>query len=247
MKHLLLLLTIATINFELHAQLPSQIQNYNLSWNSPSKNASESMAVGGGDIGCNIWVENGDILLYMQRSGCFSENGEYLKLGRVRLFLSPNPFKRLKEFKQELILDDGYVTILGQGRTPKTDFEVRLNVWVDRLTHSIHFDIESEKEIKIKASYENWQTKDKLLPNKNRDRFGCFGLEGYPGEVVKQKDNIEFIGNSIQFYHRNGAKTLSPDVMIEQQGLEEFKDQIVNNIRHLTFGSAAGLLQIHSS
>ena len=61
---------------------------YNVIWDQPSLNASESMPFGGGDICCNVWVESGDILLYMQKSGCFSENGEYLKLGRVRFLLT---------------------------------------------------------------------------------------------------------------------------------------------------------------
>ncbi|WP_302821982.1 DUF5703 domain-containing protein, partial [Parabacteroides goldsteinii] len=40
---------------------------YNITWEQPSLNASESMPLGGGDIGCNVWVESGDILFYMQK------------------------------------------------------------------------------------------------------------------------------------------------------------------------------------
>ena len=62
--------------------LPEQ---YNVVWDSTSKNAAESMPLVGGDIGCNVWVENGDVLLYVQRSGSLDENGEYLKMGRFRI------------------------------------------------------------------------------------------------------------------------------------------------------------------
>ena len=31
------------------------------------------MPCGGGDIGLNVWVENGDILCYMSRSGAFDK------------------------------------------------------------------------------------------------------------------------------------------------------------------------------
>ena len=34
-------------------------------WHSQSKNSSESMPVGGGSIGMNVWVENGDIYFYL--------------------------------------------------------------------------------------------------------------------------------------------------------------------------------------
>ena len=80
---------------------------YNITWNKPSQNASESMPLVGGDIGCNVWVENGSLMLYVQRSGCLSENGEFLKMGRIRIDMVPNPFSSQGNFRQELILEDG--------------------------------------------------------------------------------------------------------------------------------------------
>ena len=49
-------------------------QPANLVWNIQSRNASESMPCGGGDIGMNVWVENDDVLFYLSRSGSFDEN-----------------------------------------------------------------------------------------------------------------------------------------------------------------------------
>ena len=69
-----------------------QLNDYNIVWNSQSQNSSESMPCGGGDIGLNVWVENGELLFYMSRSGTFDENNSMLKLGRVRIKLTPNPF-----------------------------------------------------------------------------------------------------------------------------------------------------------
>jgi hypothetical protein len=50
------------------------------------------MPCGGGDIGLNVWVEKGELLFYIARSGTFDENNAMLKAGRVRVKLSPNPF-----------------------------------------------------------------------------------------------------------------------------------------------------------
>ena len=64
-----------------------------------------------------MWVENGDVLFYMQRSGSLAEQNEYLKLGRIRLRLDPNPFALPgATFRQELKLRQGYVEI--EGRAP---------------------------------------------------------------------------------------------------------------------------------
>ena len=95
----------------IHAQ-PAALEDYSITWTTPSTNASESMPCGGGDIGLNVWVENGDVLFYVSKSGTFDENNALLKLGRVRVKLSPNPFEG-NVFKQELILKDGYLKING--------------------------------------------------------------------------------------------------------------------------------------
>ena len=50
-------------------------------WTTQSKNASESMPCGGHDLGMNVWVEDGDLLFYLQQSGWFDENNTLLKAG----------------------------------------------------------------------------------------------------------------------------------------------------------------------
>ncbi|MCA9003516.1 MAG: hypothetical protein KDB61_16440, partial [Planctomycetes bacterium] len=90
------------------------LQGYDVVWESPSQDSSQSMPCGGGDIGLNVWVEGGEVLFYMQRSGSLAENNEYLKLGRVRLRLDPNPFAGSDStFRQELKLREGLVEIHG--------------------------------------------------------------------------------------------------------------------------------------
>ena len=64
--------------------LPS-ISTQDVIWTSPSDNAGDSMPIGGGDMGANVWVEDGDLLLYMERSGFFDENNTQLKAGRLRI------------------------------------------------------------------------------------------------------------------------------------------------------------------
>src|SRR3954451_22513498 len=90
----------------------AEIDDCNVTWTSQSKNSGESMPCGGGDIGLNVWVENGEILIYLSRTGSFDDNNAFLKLGRIRVKLSPNPFAG-NLFRQELIVKDGYIKIDG--------------------------------------------------------------------------------------------------------------------------------------
>jgi hypothetical protein len=209
---------------------------YNVTWNTPSINSGESMPVGGGDIGCNVWVENGDILVYAQRSGSFDATGEYLKLGRFRIRLNPNPLAAPTSFSQKLLLKNGCAEIEATGSKDHSQ-QVKVRIWVDIFTHSLHFQIKSNENIKATVFYESWRTEDKELTDDNRGRFGCFGLEGYPGKVIKEKDFINYQNhNAVLFYHHNKEHAQSVDVMIKQQGLEQFRDSITNNLASLASG-----------
>ena len=210
------------------------IDKYNVVWTTQSKNSSESMPCGGGDIGCNVWVENGELLFYFQRSGSLSENGEYLKLGRIRIRLAPNPFENSSSFRQELILKDGFVEIEATGSQKKTPLKAKIKVWVEVSTPVIHIDIHADKPVEVTAAYESWRTADKEL--KGNERFGCFSLDGYPGKVIKTGDKMEFTERGILFYHRNPIDKLIPEVLIKQQGLEGSKDLITDDLKNRTFG-----------
>ncbi|MBO5769344.1 MAG: hypothetical protein J6R19_05485, partial [Bacteroidales bacterium] len=83
--------------------------SYNIVWNSQSANSSESMPCGGGDVGMNVWVEEGDLLVYFSRSGTFDENNTMLKLGRLRIQMD-KPLDK-EDFMQVLRLPQGDVLI----------------------------------------------------------------------------------------------------------------------------------------
>lgn len=208
------------------------LSRYNIIWDSPSENPSGSMPIGGGDMGGNVWVEGGKLYLYLQRSGCFCDNGEYLKLGRYCINLSPNPFENYQDFKQELHLIDGYISIKAKNNQVNTE----IKVWIDIPSHTIHIAAESDKRTDIKVSYESWRTFDREMLDTNRGRFSVFSLEHYPGKVWKAKDTICYKDNSILFYHRNSANPLAHAVTIEQQGVGAYKEQITDHNSNLTFG-----------
>ena len=196
------------------------------------------MPLVGGDIGCNVWVENGDILLYLQRSGSFDENSEYLKMGRFRVQLQPNPFEGETVFRQELKLSDGYIEIKSERKGQANKLNATVKLWVDVHQPVVHVDVEASQEIDVSVAYESWRTEDKELsgePSK-RERFGAFNLEGYPGKVIRTKDNIEQTGNGILFYHRNPREKLIPEQLIKLQELEEFSDEITDDLKNRTFG-----------
>ena len=204
------------------------ISDYNIIWNTQSKNSSESMPCGGGDVGMNIWVENGDILFYFSRSGTFDENNTLLKLGRIRLRLTPNPFEG-EYFRQELKLEDGYINIQGKGNNLSSD----IRIWVDVFNPVINIDISNNKNLKTEVFYENWRYQDRLL-RKNESNQNSYKWAA-PKDLVTKKDEILFDKNTIVFYHRNSGETVF-DATVKQQGLDAVKSEILNPLMNLTFG-----------
>ncbi len=206
------------------------LDQYNVVWDSPSLNSSESMPCGGGDIGLNIWVENGDILCYLSRSGAFDENNVFPKLGRVRIKLSPNPFDGSENFRQELKLRQGFVDISAKknGQTATVRF------WVDVFRPVVHIETSGNKPMNVTAEYESWRTADRLWNDKGEVR-ASLAFRDAPMKALIGKDSIAFEANNVVWFHRNKEKTLF-DITVKQQDLESVKDKMWNPLKNLTYG-----------
>jgi hypothetical protein len=160
-------------------------------------------------------------------------------MGRFRFLLDPNHFAPDASFRQELKLRDGYIEIAANGKEGGKELNVRIKLWVEIDRPIVHIDIDADSEIGVEAVYESWRTEDKELldvPHGSRERFTCFNLEGYPGKVIRVKDEVGFSKSGILFYHRNPREKLVPDFLIKQQGLEASKHEIFDDIKDRTFG-----------
>lgn len=195
-------------------------------WTSPSHNSSESMPVGGGDVGMNVWVDEqtGDVLFYLARSGCFDENNTLLKLGRFRLHTS-RPFD-WRRFRQTLRLSEGYM-VIGDGG-------LWVTLWADVNKPVVHVMVESEKqETDVEVTYESWRTADHLLTK--REAFQSSWKFAAPAGLTTRRDSIAATEHALTFFHRNPEHTIFDDVVAQQQ-MEHVKQQMYNPLRNLTFG-----------
>ncbi|KAA8486264.1 hypothetical protein BDE36_3863 [Arcticibacter tournemirensis] len=231
----ILILSFLLLRFAWGMAQPSELCRYNLVWNSQSKNSGESMLCGGGDIGLNVWVEKGELLFYIARSGTFDENNTLLKLGRVRVKLSPNPFEG-GEFRQELVLKDGNVRISGK----KGGLSADVRVWVDVFHPVIHVDVSGNKPLVAEASFESWRYTDRFPKGKENNANSWKWAP--KGIVTTREDEIAFEKDKVLFYHHNTDSTVF-DAAVIQQGMDKVKDQLYNPVKNLLFG---GILYGHN-
>ncbi|MBW4889041.1 hypothetical protein KXQ82_04915 [Mucilaginibacter sp. HMF5004] len=227
-RRAILLLAFILASSRLFAQ--TELGRYNVTWTSQSKSSAESMPCGGGDIGLNVWVENGDLLIYLSKSGTFDENNTMLKLGRLRVKLSPNPFAG-KDFKQELVLHDGCINITGADGK----LSASVNIWVDVFQPVVHLSIKSNQPITTQAAYESWRYRDRQMKGKENNQ-SSWKFAASP-ITTTYSDSVSFAGNTVQFYHHNRDSTMF-DATVNEQFMQSVKGQMFNPLKNLTFGGS---------
>lgn len=195
-------------------------------WTSQSKNSSESMPCGGHDVGMNVWVENGDVMFYVSRSGMFDENNTLLKAGRFRIRLTPNPFNGADSgFRQVLKLDDGAIYIKGK------DAEIR--IWADVHAPVVFAEVSSGRKVDAVLSYESWRYKDR--PVTKAECQQCSYKWVLPKDCATYQDFIQPGNSSLAFWHKNREQTVF-DFTVNRERLDDIKGQLYNPIGGLRFG-----------
>ncbi len=190
------------------------LDQFNVVWDSHSDFSRNSMPVGNGDIGLNVWTEeNGDLLFFVGKTDSFDSYGRILKLGRVRVHFDNFPFAKGKPFKQELSLKDGTIRITaGEG-----DSALLLNVWVDANNPVVHVESESATPFRQMIALEMWRTEKKPLSGKLVLHYvsGMSEKEPpiqYPDTLVN--GNADF-KNRIVWYHRNPTTLRPADLKLQ--------------------------------
>ncbi len=201
----------------------------NIVWDSPSKGMGGSMPLGNGDIGTNVWMEeNGDLVFYISKNDSWGDNGRLLKVGRVRVSLSPSPVIGNTSFHQELDLKNGQMLIDIDGDNPTS-----LKFWVDANNPVINIETKSKKPIKATAKVELWRTEQKTRPVQvgspyHKDPQGR-------QHVVEPDSVIENYEGGVAWYHRN-IKSIGPEMTMKFQGLDEYPG-FEDTLLHRTFGA----------
>lgn len=212
---------------------PDPLAPYHVHWTTPSQDEADSVPLGNGTTGIGLWVEeNGDLLFYLARNDAISEMQRLLKLGRIRVSLTPNPFAQGKPFSQTLVLRQGCCEIVAGD----PGAEVRLRVFVDSDSQTVYVIGSSDRPIRVTARLENWRTEKKIL------REGEFASAWiYRTGMRKGVENSESADVFLQepaavtWYHRN-AHTPVP-THITHQHLEAVADVVNDPIKDRTFGA----------
>jgi hypothetical protein len=198
---------------------------YDVVWTTPSKDAAGSMPLGNGEVGINLWVEeNGDLNFYISRSDSFSEISRLLKVGQVRVAITPNPFVTGAKFEQRLHLHNGVCEI--------TAGDVKLKVYVDSEQPVVHVAGQSASPISIRATSTNWRTEERTIPKS--EEKSAWTMHGATFPLVESADQWFTDGEASGWFHKNENSAVAST--LQTQSLTAIADSVHDPLLHRIFG-----------
>lgn len=213
----------------------NNLKRYNVVWDSPSQDASGSMPLGNGDLGLNVWVEEGgDLLLLIGKTDAWDENSINLKLGRVRMALSPNPFVHGASFQQRLMLGAGTIEIFAG---PSGGL-IGIRIWADANDPVIRVEIVGAKT-ELTATLETWRNAPYTVKTQTGDLFkNLTGPDPFP-TVLSPDLILPAQNNRILWCHHNTSRDDDGyAINLKLQGLGDMIGQMPHPLLARTFGAA---------
>jgi alpha-L-fucosidase 2 len=194
-------------------QLKSAVSSNDVVWDEPGSTSAESMPIGNGDIGLNVWTEqNGDIVFYIGKTDAWSENPKgslgLAKVGKVRLRLSPALFNGTNGFTQDLHLYDGEMVVTG------TNGLVR--IWVDANAPVIRIESISKTPSVQNVSLDSYRTAN--ITDSNGATSAPSTIKEPNLEELKPDYHAEGLKDRLAWCHFDGVtnglgKATTPEVM----------------------------------
>jgi hypothetical protein len=208
-----------------------------LAWDAASRTAADSMVVGNGRVGANVWTDEqtGELVIMPARTDSIDENARLLKLGRVRIAwgaVAPGAAAADR-------------AILAEGRLEFRRGDASIEVFVDPDRDVIHVRGRSPAAGGVRASVECWRNERREIKGSgsNSERNASWtmhdgGAGGSAGDVRIYETPDRFTPaesgvDAVEWWHRN-EESCVPFTLRHQsiEGLAGAFDPITGN----TFG-----------
>jgi len=181
------------------------------------------MPLGNGDIGLNVWVEEGgDLRFYISKADAMDGNHVNRKVGRVRITVKPNPFAVGLPFHQTLNLQNARIDV----QAGKPGAAVSLEVWVDANHPSIHVLGRSDVPIEAQVSVESIRPQRQV-----RSLASAYAQPGPPDVLLADQ------ADRLLWCFRNESS--SWPARLNGEGSGELAKKVKDPLLHRTFGAMA--------
>ncbi len=213
------------------AQVPG-LDDCDVVWTTPSRDASGAMPIGNGEVGCSVWcTPAGELQFYVARTDSFSEASRLLKLGRVRVQVRPP--EPGEPFEQRLCLREGCIRVtLGAGER-----RLVLRLFVDSDADVVHVVGESARPEQLVVEVDSWRRAARRLTGE--EGKSSWTMREAPDAVVVEESADEAVRTDQQArlgcVHRNGSSVVA--FTAARQGLDP--QAVPDLLLHRAFGLLA--------
>ena len=206
------------------------VSQYDVVWDSPSADSKGSMPLGNGEIGINVWAEkSGDVFIYIGKTDAWNGNCSLMKVGKVKLHFTPNPFTDDELFEQRLDLANGEIHINAGNELNRFNMQI----WVDANFPVIHFQANSKQALTVETSLQIWRTQVRELTD--TELHTAYGVTKAPFPVLVYPDTVlSGEKDEIIWAHRN--KTSIWQETLDRQGMGFWREKANDPLVHNTFG-----------
>lgn len=229
MKKYLILLLFSAFSVMVWAA-DKAVPQFDITWNELGIDENCSMPLGNGDIAVNAWTEqNGDLVMLIAKTDAWSENALLLKMGRVRISLSPNPFVGTSDFLQTLTIGNAMMTL----KAGKNE----VKVWVDANNPAVRVEAHTEEKVKMRVQNELWRTNKIHLTQKqvNENAFNYWEWKSNPNGLDFLADTVLPAGkSSTAWCHFNSHSMYG--VVFDREHLGNLKEKYPDPLKNRCFG-----------
>jgi hypothetical protein len=208
----------------------SSIAVNDVTWTTLGQNENDSMPIGNGDLAANVWTEqNGDLVLLVSKSDAWTNLGMLVKLGRIRIHLTPNPFAGVQDFKQVLRLEDGSIELRSGANA--------ITVWADANHPVIHVEAHLAQPAALEAKLELWRTQTQPYNQPSPEKGGLFEFGNHPVPLNFEADTVlPASKNQLTWYHFNQSSVYP--LVLSQEHLDPLVSKYPDPLLHRCFGAA---------
>ena len=195
-------------------------------WQTLGNNENDSMPLGNGDLAANVWTEsNGDIVLLLAKADAWAETGNILKLGRVRIKITPNPFANTSGFTQALQMASGSIKIKRGNNS--------VLIWADAYQPVIHVQAQLAAKGSLMATPELWRKHMPAAAFTREDDFLSVMNGSQPPHL---KPDLVFYGNNrLSWCHYNDDSYYP--YLLKQEHLESLQSKFPDPLQQRCFGA----------
>lgn len=201
------------------------ISAYDFRYKGLMKNAMQSIPVGNGDIGANVWAVKNEICILLSKCDAFSRLHRLLKTGFIRLRFPDGVLNKKTLF--HLSLEEGILRIENKN--------INCEIYADAHAPVYKINLSGKYADKVRLDVINYRDKPEKLGERDLSNYqlNCERGKDIDFDCTEDSDTLFTVDNMICQYHENGKSLY--EFSLEHQHLSDYPNKN-DFLTGLTFG-----------